>query len=365
MKIIFRTDSSSQIGSGHVMRCLTLADALSARGAACLFVCREHEGHLMGNIRSRGHAVHALPENHQENSSSSNLAHSSWLGAGLTNDAHEMRYLIGHKRFDWLIVDHYAVDYRWEQIVRPACKYLMVIDDLADRAHSCDLLLDQNCGRSHADYASQVRSTCVKLIGPKFALINPVYRKRRTQIRYRSGEIKRALIYFGGGSDSAKLVPIAMRAFEAPELRHIELDIVAGPNCSDLDELNAAAVVRGRVLIHTQLPDLSELIATADLAIGAAGATTWERCCLGLPSVLVVCAQNQNIIGEAMNALGAAIVLHPNENLTANIRNCVVNLMADTPKYLAMSDRSKAICDGLGVRRIIKSIYGIQESFYA
>ena len=146
MKVAFRTDASLQIGTGHVIRCLTLADALSEQAAKCVFVCRELEGHLMDHIRFRGYELHALPKISSDASFEADLAHASWLGIDWQTDADQTRQALGCEVLDWLIVDHYALDHRWELPLRLSSKRIMVIDDLADRRHDCDLLLDQNYG---------------------------------------------------------------------------------------------------------------------------------------------------------------------------------------------------------------------------
>ena len=360
LKIAFRVDSSSQIGTGHVIRCLTLADALRESGAECQFVCREHEGHLMDLIRGRGYAVCSLPKTRVEVSVEPDLAHSHWLGVDWQTDALQTRHEVGTEMLDWIIADHYALDYRWETALRPACKRIMVIDDLADRQHDCDLLLDQTHGRSAEAYLGLVPAYCKLYLGPEFALLKPVYSEWRAQLQARDGLVRRVLIYFGGSADVANLTSMAVQAFLAPELVHIELDIVVGAHESSLEELVAH---RGNAKLHRQLPDLVNLMATADLAIGAGGATTWERCCLGLPSILVVCAVNQAEIGKAIGELGAGIVLYPNANLTSIIREQTILLLNDTEKYLRMSRRAQQICDGLGVSRVSKEIISMSNAF--
>lgn len=356
MRIAFRTDASSQIGTGHVMRCLTLADALREQGAECLFVCRKHEGHLMDHIRSRGYEPYALPRPDANGSFESDLAHASWLGVDWQTDADQTRQALGNEVLDWLIVDHYALDHRWESALRSLCKRIMAIDDLADRQHDCDLLLDQNYGSSAERYRGLVSMDCAQCHGPKYALLKPVYAECRAQLPARDGRVRRVLIYFGGGADMANLTGMALRAFQTLELSRIELDIVVGSSYVHKAELEAAAANRGSTHIHTQLPDLSELMARADLAIGAGGATTWERCCLGLPSILVVCALNQEAIGEAMRMSGAAIVFHPSDTLDIAIKKKVVGLCEDTVSYLRISDKAKQICDGLGVSSVSQEI---------
>ena len=165
MLVIFRTDASLQIGTGHVMRCLTLADELVKKGANCRFICREHEGHLLAMIQERGYTATALPSDSgmmKSGSEAGTPLYQSWLGADWLTDLEQTKNAIGSKTIDWLIVDHYSLDARWEGAMRSACVSLMVIDDLADRKHDCDLLLDQNFGRIPADYEHLVPSHCTK-----------------------------------------------------------------------------------------------------------------------------------------------------------------------------------------------------------
>jgi len=361
MRVAFRTDASLQIGTGHVMRCLTLADALRGQGAECQFVCREHEGHLMDQIRSRGYEAYALSKPDANSLSESDLAHASWLGVDWKTDAAQTLQVLGIEELDWIIVDHYALDHRWESALRSSCKRIMAIDDLADRQHNCDLLLDQNYGSSVERYAGLVPADCMQLHGSEFALLKPVYAHCRAEQNVRSGKIERVLIYFGGGADPMNLTGMALSVFQAPELLKIDLDIIVGLGYRHKAELEAAAASRGRTHIHTQLPDLSELMTRADLAIGAGGATTWERCCLGLPTILVVCALNQEAIGEAMRLSGAASVLHPSDNLTDYIRDITIELSTDTEKYFKMSNKAMLINDGLGLTRVYKEIITMSE----
>ena len=162
VRVAFRVDASLSIGSGHVMRCLTLADSLADKGAQCHFICREHPGHLIEYIRRKGYSVHVLPPCAKElflekqPVSTDDPPHASWLGCTWDIDAAATRAILNEGEPDWLVVDHYALDARWERALQGVCKKIMVIDDLADRAHICDQLLDQNFGRTATDYAPLV-----------------------------------------------------------------------------------------------------------------------------------------------------------------------------------------------------------------
>ena len=175
MTIIFRTDASLLIGSGHVMRCLTLADELRLRGSNVMFICREHPGNLIDLIKDKGFTVAALQQPKTEYfMTPEDVAHAAWLGVSWKNDATDTIPILGKTKPSWLIVDHYAIDCRWENMLRHHVGKIMVIDDLADRSHDCDLLLDQNLYQDmETRYNHLVSNSCLKFLGPKFALLRP------------------------------------------------------------------------------------------------------------------------------------------------------------------------------------------------
>jgi UDP-2,4-diacetamido-2,4,6-trideoxy-beta-L-altropyranose hydrolase len=355
MHVAFRTDASSQIGTGHIVRCLTLADALREQGAECLFVCRAHEGHWMKHVRSRGYAVRALPMPQVSEPFVSDLAHASWLGVDWQTDAAQTRQALGSEAFDWLIVDHYALDCRWESASRSSCKRIMVIDDLADRQHDCDLLLDQNYGSSDERYLGLVPSDCTQCHGPEYALLKPVYAERRAQLPARDGQVRRVLIYFGGGANAANFTSLAVQAFQAPELAHIELDIVVGASYAHQSSLEELVALRGKATIHRQLPDLADLMTKADLAIGAGGATTWERCFMGLPVIVISIAENQRPACEALLAGKMIDYLgHLDQVTSVLIRDRVLSFEKNLDLLRDISERGLKLVDGNGVSKVIK-----------
>ncbi len=339
------------------MRCLTLADALREQGAKCEFVCREHEGHLLDHVSSRGYTVHALPSPQVMTSLESDPAHAHWLGVDWQMDVDQTRQALSGDTFDWLVVDHYSLDYRWESALRSSCKRIMTIDDLADRHHDSDLLLDQNYGSSAGRYCGLVPSDCTQCHGPKYALLKPVYAERRAQLPARNGQVRRVLIYFGGGALSADLTRMTLLAFQNPNIINVALDIVVG-SCHPLEEeLKAASAVRGRTCVHENLVDLSELMANADLAVGACGATTWERCCLGLPSIVISIAENQRTVSEtlAMNDL-IQYLGHVDAITPDVIYEQVTELLGRPERLVELSEKGKRLVDGDGVGKVIEAL---------
>ncbi|HDL08410.1 MAG TPA: UDP-2,4-diacetamido-2,4,6-trideoxy-beta-L-altropyranose hydrolase [Desulfobacteraceae bacterium] len=229
--LIIRADASVQIGTGHVMRCLTLADELRERGADIIFVCREFDGNLCGYIEEKHYIVHRLPvSNEQEHNIEGNLKHAVWLGADWQTDARQVEEIIKGVDTppDWLVVDHYAIDERWEGHLRPYCKKIMAIDDLADRPHDCDLLLDQNFYENlESRYDGLVPAWCKKLLGPKYALLRPEFREARKNLRKRDGHVKRIMIFFGG-SDPSNETAKALEAVRMLNRPDIAVDVVVG-----------------------------------------------------------------------------------------------------------------------------------------
>ncbi|RME63691.1 MAG: UDP-2,4-diacetamido-2,4,6-trideoxy-beta-L-altropyranose hydrolase, partial [Alphaproteobacteria bacterium] len=169
MRAAFRVDASRAIGTGHVGRCLTLAAALRDAGGDALFLCRAHDGHLNAKIEEAGFPVLSLPK---RNDTDDDLAHSHWLGATQADDAKaSIAALAGH-RIDWLVVDHYGLDARWESALRRHAHRILAIDDLADRSHDCDLLLDQNFFLDAASrYDGLLPDHCRPLLGPRYAVL--------------------------------------------------------------------------------------------------------------------------------------------------------------------------------------------------
>ena len=360
-QIAFRTDASIQIGTGHVMRCLTLADALREQGAECLFVCRSHEGHLLDLIAQCGHRVVALPVLTADTMpSSADTAHAHWLGTDWHSDAAVTRQALGDEPVDWLVVDHYALDIRWEQALRPACQRLMVIDDLADRAHDSDLLLDQNLGRTAADYRKLLRSNTTALIGPKYALLRPAFAQLRAESLARrvSPRLNRLLITMGGvDKDNA-----TGRVLDALNVSTLPTDllitVVMGPHAPWLREVQAqSSLMHWPTQVLVGVSDMARLMADSDLAIGAAGSTSWERCCLGLPSVQVVLADNQINLAESLGLAGVAINTTIN-GIEIELKKICSENWIDVGRFKKMSVSASKLVDGLGARKIVKYLMG-------
>jgi UDP-2,4-diacetamido-2,4,6-trideoxy-beta-L-altropyranose hydrolase len=358
LNILFRTDASLQIGTGHVMRCLTLARALHDHGAHCRFICRSHPGHMLEVIRQAGFEVIALPVLDRDNFADRQVneqvvSHAQWLGTTWQMDAEQTIAALGNAQPDWLIVDHYALDNHWEIQLRPHCGKIMVIDDLADRQHDCDILLDQNLvANLEYRYDTLVPSYCARLLGSKYALLQPQYADLHARTPPRLGPVRRIFVYFGG-ADRDNLTGRAVEAFLAVERPDIALDVVINPDGPHTAAVREQIKGHSNISIYENLPSLATLMVQADLAIGAGGATSWERCCLGLPSILVTLATNQIPIAEEMHGQGFVRWLGDQRSVgLSNLKDALVEIIQNKDTLVEWSFRCRSLVDGKGAGKV-------------
>jgi len=353
MNVAFRVDASLQIGTGHVMRCITLANALRNRRIESCFLCREHAGNLIHFIRSKGYEVHVLPV--QNNGIEKHFtAHTAWLGATQAGDAQISSKYLKRLQPKWLIVDHYSLDYFWEQEIREFCQNLMVIDDLADRNHCCDLLLDQNLGRVHTDYINLVPDNCELLIGAKYALLRPEFAGLRCHsLRRRTQTTLRNLLVSMGGVDQPNATCTVLSSLRECLLPHdCQINVVMGATAPWLEQVqDMASQMQCSTKVLVGINDMAKHMADCDLSIGAAGTTSWERCCLGVPSIVLVLADNQKQIARALEQAGAAIVVK-SSNGEIGLGKALDKLRPYEKKLAHLSNIASTICDGKGTMHV-------------
>lgn len=354
MKIAFRVDASMQIGTGHVMRCLTLADALVGDDTTIHFICRYLPSSLEKMLRDKGFDVSILSASEKSNEEFP-LAHSDWLGVPQEVDSRATLALIQNQGYDWLIVDHYALDIRWEKTLRSAVKKVMVIDDLADRDHDCDVLLDQNL---YADqeirYKYRVPSHCRTLIGPRYALLRKEFAEYRKRITPRENKVTHILVFFGGVDANDFTTKTILALSQITEHKFL-VDVVIGDQHPNKDGIETLCQRLG-YFCHVQTNKMAELMANADLSIGAGGGAVWERACLMLPTLSIPIAQHQ--VKQLVDvALTGATYTFDAENYTSEkIRMHAELLMDNSSLRSLLSIRSSETVDGNGAYRVAKAL---------
>lgn len=359
MRIVFRVDSSVSMGSGHLMRCLTLANELRHHGAEILFICREHPGHLISRVKDASFPVHYLPAN-EKNKTNLSENYSEWLGVTQKQDATETIEALEQQDYDWLVVDHYGLDINWETLLRPVVKKILVIDDLANRSHDCDLLLDQNYfGAANDDrYKNWVPTNCKTLLGPRYALVPSDYAIMRKFYTQRDGQIRRVLVFFGA-SDHDDQTSKLLEALSSPDLTHLVVDIVIGANHSNSVGIASRVARRAGTNLHQNLPSLVSLMFRADLFIGAGGTTTWERMSLGLPSLVISIAENQRVFTDKLHADGLQFSLSGGKLASISEWHDTIHQLIKKPEIVRqVAKKTYKLVDGQGCNRLVRVMYG-------
>lgn len=337
MKVAIRADASTALGSGHVQRCLALASRLAVDGASVAFFGRAAEGDLGDAIAARGFDIVRMPGDIVDWESDRDF-----MGAALK----------ARGPWDWLVVDHYDLDARWETPLRAVVRRILVVDDLADRPHDADVLLDQNEGDRVAAYAARTPAACRRLLGPRFALLREEFGEWRRRIGPRAGPLRRLLVSFGGSdptNETAKVLG-ALRDWPA---RSFSVDVVAGFNDGRTSALARAAADLKNVRFLVRVDNMAERMSGADLAVGAAGGSTWERGALFLPAIVAVVAPNQAPIAAAVAQRGAVVNLGDHARVApADYRKAIEALAASPERLAEMSRRAGELTDGEGAARV-------------
>lgn len=375
--IVIRADASLSIGSGHVMRCRTLARGLRRRGATITFICRRQPGDLI-ELLAQEFRVLELPPFSQNSSAeevdgnllSGRALYATWLGCPQEQDAVESLALLADAQLEepaWLVVDHYGLGIPWQHMMQNGLRQasrsapeILVVDDLADRPHQATLLMDANrLDPPDSDpYRDLNPEVCTTLLGPAYALLDPLYPCLQPLLPLRY-QLSRVLVFFGG-IDAANHAALALEALCHPRFLHLAVDVVVGAAAPHRADLQTRVMQRPGTRLHVGLPSLAGLTARADLALGAAGSASWERACLGLPCLVVPVAENQEHGARALEAAGVARCL----NLQAAVDpvttlQVALSELLEAPNALqAMSEACLLLGDGRGLARVVAGMLG-------
>jgi len=348
MSVVFRADASARLGSGHVTRCASLASALRTLGARCLFLCREVEGHLLGWLAEQGFETAALPAGPE--------GEHPWSLDGEADARHTLDAIgrhVGHA--DWLVVDHYGLDARWESRLRPLAGRLLAIDDLADRPHDVDALVDQNLQDREGRYRGLVPARCKALLGPRHALLRPQFAQAaasRGQRQEKAASAGRVLACMGG-TDPHDVLSTVLAAWSRLPAPRPALDIAVGRNSPNAQSLGEACARHPGAQFHLQAPDMAGLMAQADLAVCSAGGISWERCCAGLPAIMGTTADNQAMNLQRLRRERTGLSVGRWQDLDAGALQALLTRALRRPALLRrMGARAQRLVDGRGAERV-------------
>ena len=350
--IALRADASLTIGTGHLRRCLSLAQALLERGASVHFLIRKFDNvatqMLDGFLISSNFHIHWLPEpDCKYIYDESGPPNQHWSGVRWSQDVDDVITEMQDINPEWMILDHYAFDERWHRVIYESlhCK-LLVIDDLADRPLDADILLDQNWNPSHRDkYIGKLRRDPVWMVGTTFALLDKVY---SDIVPYQFQEEVKSIGIFMGGTDpggaslkalhscrkSGFLGPVEVASISAnPHLAKLHNDCISSPN----------------TILTLDEPNLASFFLRHDLHIGAGGSATWERCCIAVPSITMALADNQRNVLEPLREMD---ILELAEGFNEDLPNQISALIANSKRRRVMCEQSRRLVDGRGAYRV-------------
>lgn len=350
MRVLIRADASPTIGSGHIARCLTLARVLRGQGSHVAFACRQLPGHRLQALSAEGFATFALPERYPDEDPQQAIE--SMLPWQADIDALGL-LLDDEAEYDWIIVDHYGLDYHWQTAARRWAHRIAAVDDLATRRYSVDLLLNQNLSGLSENYAPLLPPGCRTLLGPRYAMLREEFNCPAIEI---NAKARRVLVNFGG-FDAAMQTHHAMLALA--DFNELQVDFVAGADNPAWAQMQALAETRPNWRLHSFVSDFYQRMSEADLFIGAGGGTSWERAALGLPTICIAVSNNQQVNGEVMAAAGAHVFMGAREQVSVEqLRDAVGFVVGNHFLRQSLAERSRQLVDGRGAERVAAALAG-------
>jgi UDP-2,4-diacetamido-2,4,6-trideoxy-beta-L-altropyranose hydrolase len=364
--VLFKMDASSLIGNGHLVRCLVLAEGLRQRGFRVEFLSRELPGHRCDWIEQKGFRVWRLPAS--PSSLDFNPADcTTWAGVAPDEDVTQTLDLLRGQQFSWLVIDHYALAEPQHRALAELARRVLVIDDLANRKYYCDLLLDATLNRHASAYAGRIPENCRLLLGTDYALLRSEFAALRKAAQQRRSNclVPRKLLIACGATDPENISLQLLHALDGSEwTKALEVTVVLASNAVYVSEVRRFCESRTWIRLLENVKDMAQLMVEQDLAVGAAGSGVWERACLGLPSLVVVTGIDQADIIRALDACSACLRATPpgmgRSEIDPTFFLIQLHKLCTSPDiYSDLTQKSFALCDGLGVGRVVDAIVAV------
>jgi UDP-2,4-diacetamido-2,4,6-trideoxy-beta-L-altropyranose hydrolase len=349
-------DASYNIGTGHVMRCLALANEAKHQDWECTFVLRDPDDEIIRYITSFSHRVEKLMSIDGEKITCNSTAHGDWLPVSQIQDANETVEVICELDPDWIIVDHYALDATWLSIVEKSNDKMLVIDDLGDRELICDVLLDQNLGASAEKYHGKLPSNCQLLLGPTFALLRSEFkdwRERSLEGRLHRN-VENILITMGGADADNYTLQTLIEVAKIEYAKKCVFTVIIGSSYPHTDALHEfVEETKLRISVLSNVKNMAEIMSKSDLCIGAGGSTSWERCCLGLPTISFAIADNQiGVLAELEK--NKCTIISSLERISLDFEKLISEEHSQQLKKLSLN--SSKVTDGNGIKLLLERL---------
>lgn len=358
MKIAFRVDSGTHIGTGHLMRCLTLAKKFHKKSHEVIFVSRDHEGSISNKISSTFGCT-ILPLDNKKKVSYNDNNYQSWLGVSIDQEISDSNAFFKSfsSKFDYIVIDHYGLDSIYEKEMAKHCSKIVVIDDLMNRYHFADYIIDQNLSAEQNRYEKlNTKLSCKYLMGPQYALLKDDFKKFRPIAFVEKKSINNILVFFGGMdiSGECKKVVDAFLLNDYP----FNIHIILGQGHSDYSHISSAAAINSKIKLYHFIDNMAEFMSKMDVAFGACGATSWERATLALPALTVVSADNQKLVSEALYINEMAIEVGSTTNTSVATWSNVFDHKLDLNHLNIVAKKSFDLVDAQGTERILEILNG-------
>jgi UDP-2,4-diacetamido-2,4,6-trideoxy-beta-L-altropyranose hydrolase len=351
--ILFRADASVEIGTGHLIRCATLATLLQRYGAVVTFACRDLPGNLNHWLEEQGFQV------------------IHWQANSPNTIPADLKTYLAQAQPYWLVVDHYGLDAQWEKGLWPYVKKVLAIDDLANRPHACHALLDQNYfSQPETRYEGLIPEESHRWLGSNYALLRPEFRTVREGI-LRTGhrekkQFKKLQIFLGGSdpTNETGFVLNALKEMTLSDLPGLSMDVIVGASNPKRAEVQALCEAMPNTRFYCQTSRMAELMAEADLAIAAGGTATWERLCLGLPALVISVAENQEEISRQVAEAGAQVYLGRSGQVSkTRLQEAVFQFLENPESLTSLSNKAFQLVDGQGAHRVVRAMLAELDIF--
>ncbi|MFB5195260.1 UDP-2,4-diacetamido-2,4,6-trideoxy-beta-L-altropyranose hydrolase [Neobacillus sp. KR4-4] len=341
--LFFRVDASKEIGTGHLIRCLTIAHKAKIHGFNIVFICKNDKDNLKQMVVNEGFQFFEIPKELNFKIDPT-VNYSEWLKSSFEHDVSKsiniIQQFIGQK---YLIIDHYGIDFKWETIIYEFVDKLIVIDDLADRKHKCDILIDQNFFMDlNVRYKDKLIGETKTFLGPNFAIFRDEFYVNRILVNVRT-KVQKILIFFGG-SDPTNATLRTLNLINEINLENIAVEVVVGSTNKDKDEIQTICNNTRNFNFHCQINYFSKLISECDLCIGAGGINLWERIFMLLPTITISVAENQDSVLQEVQKTGCIYHLGHHKNLSQNeIEKQLLRLIHNPSEIQKMSINCKSV----------------------
>lgn len=353
----FRADASSEIGTGHVMRCLAIAEELISRGKKASFVCEQIPNDLVIKLDEKNIPLLKISPPAKVNFNANDI-YSRWLTASEEDDAQACLKVMTD--IEGVFVDHYAIGKTWEELILKRCQNLMVMDDLCNRPHHCQNLVDYNVYAGEKDYSRWVSKTTSLLTGSLYAPIRRDLQALRPQVKNHRGQVKSVVISFGG-ADQAGHTLRAVEGLAQAQLRPEKVRVILNPSSPTQAAVQSLCEKMGYKL-SAPTANIGQVLLESDLALGAGGVSQVERSFLGVPSLITFIAENQALLSQSMSALGICKLLGDGSAMTAYSWAQEIDIHSQNFEWLTVTQtKGLQLFDGQGCARIVNSFTALQS----